>query len=385
MTPRQLRRTLVVVSSLLALPIVVQSQGAARSSAALTTWTATERWRVDGTEGGASGFGDVRDLLVGADSTLWVLDFKEQAIRRYAPSGRLLGVVGRAGAGPGEFRNANGMLRHGDGTVWVNDPANGRFSLFRADGTFARQHLLPSFGFSYRWEAWFDRVRNEVVESSVAPVGDDYRSVWRRIAADGTSPGRLDVPACADPEAIATRLPIWRAESPNGSGAGGPYPFSAGGGHASLGDGTLWCADPRAPRAARLRLAGGDTVAVTAPSITPLPVTPAERTQAIADLRTRLARYTTNDFDPARVPSTKPPIASLHVDDDGRLWIRHSEASGPPRTTFDVHDQRGQHLGRVVVPYRAAYAPPRARGRSLWLAVVDEDGVVSIARFALSP
>jgi hypothetical protein len=377
---RTLDRVLAHMTALLALaPAAVQAQTSP------TVWRVTEQWRVDGTERSGVGFAQVRDAVVTGDGALWVLDFKEQAIRRYDARGRFLGTSGRPGAGPGELREANGLLRHGDGSVWVNDPPNGRLTVFSADGAFARQHVLPSFGYGYRWDAWFDAARNEVVDGSTRKVGEEYRSVWRRVSGDGADRGVLTVPPCADRELRYSGMPFWKAESPNGSGSSGAYPFVTGGGFAFDGKGGVWCVDATSTRAALLHVATRDTVTMTSIALPRIPVAAAERAEEIQRIRTSVSRHARNDFDPTRVPTTKPPIASISVDDDGRLWVRHSDRYGTSRTTYDVHDARGAHLGRVTVPARVpGHLPPRASGDRVWLPVLDDDDVLQFAHFTIA-
>lgn len=293
----RLRTTLPFVA-LLAAPIVVSAQ------AAPAAWRVTERWRVDGTEQGGVGFAQVRDAVTTADAALWVLDFKEQAIRRYDARGRFLGTSGRPGSGPGELRDANGLLRHGDGSVWVNDPSNGRLTVFGANGAFLRQHVLPSLGFGFRWEAWFDGARNEVVDGSTRQVGDEYRSVWRRVATDGTDRGVLAVPPCADLELRLRGTPSWKAETPNRGGSSGFYPFTTGGGFAFDGRGAVWCANAQAARASLVRLATRDTAAVTSIALPRVPVAAAEREEWVTRIRDNVSRYARHDFDPTRVART---------------------------------------------------------------------------------
>ena len=371
--------------ALSALSLLVSSHLQAQGAPPVREWRVAEQWRVDGAEQGAAGFADLRDFVVTADNTLWTLDFKEQTIRRYDARGRFLGTSGRSGAGPGEMRNANGLLVHGDGTVWLNDPSNGRLTVFGADGRYVRQHVLPSFGFGFRWDAWFDRRTREVIDPSLAKIGEEYGRVWRRVGADGADRGVLAAPACAGLiQAGGSRaFTGWRAEGPGG--AMGAYPFTQGGGTAPTGRGGVWCAEPEATQAVLVRLGGNDTMARTALRLPRIPVDRAERTREIDAIRTRLQRYATNDFDASKVPSSKPPIAALSVDDDGRLWVRHSAPAAVTRTTFDVHDESGAHLGRVIVPDRVSMAlPPRARGPLLWVGVVDEDGVLSIVHFTMA-
>ena len=60
----------------------------------LATWRVTQQWRVDGTDAG-DGFGDVRDFVAVPDGSLWILDFKDQHIRRYDANGKALPTISR--------------------------------------------------------------------------------------------------------------------------------------------------------------------------------------------------------------------------------------------------------------------------------------------------
>jgi hypothetical protein len=57
-------------------------------------------------------------------------------VRRYDPSGRYLGAVGRSGAGPGEYRRVEGMALLGDSVLVLYDLGNARVSLFDTTGAF---------------------------------------------------------------------------------------------------------------------------------------------------------------------------------------------------------------------------------------------------------
>ncbi len=347
---------------------------------ALASWKATERWRVDGTEAG-EGFGQVRDFVVLRDQSLWVLDFKEQQIWRYSSSGAPLGKVSRRGSGPGELRNANGMAVAGDGTVWVNDPSNGRLTVFNTSGTFARQHVLPIAGYSYRWGGFYNAATREMIDATIVAEGGSDGRVWRRVDATGVDRGSFDAPTCSEP---AVRS-IYRAETPGVGSTGGQYPFTTGGGVAANGQSAIWCAGPQSTFVALLPFGKRDTLARTSVRIPPLPVSKAERDEQIALIRQRLSTYKTSDFDPAKIPVQKPGIAGLSVDDDGRLWIQHTAVFGLNTTVFDVHDAKGAHVARVTIPGKLTYGMPvKARGMSLWLAVIDDDDLVSIVHYALS-
>ncbi len=331
-------------------------------------------WQVDGSESGEP-FGDLRDYVMLKDGTTWALDFKDQIIRRYDAGGNALSIVGRKGSGPGEMRNANGLAVAPDGNVWVNDPANGRFSVFAPNGTVQRAMTLKIGGYSYRWGAWFDP-SGELVEPEIA-----REARFRRIGRDGTVLGTLAYPSCPS-GSIAMRM--YRAESPNARSTMGSYPFTTGGGAVADRRGHFWCASTQGTRVARLAYGKTDTLARTGIDLPLVPVSRDERDDAIQKIETRLATYSTSDFDRSKVPSSKSGIAAVHVDDDGRLWVAHAAPWKRTSTTYDVFDGTGKAMFRVVLPVRGVlHLPVVARGNELLVAVADADDVISLARYRL--
>ncbi len=366
------------VSLALALGLVVCSSHSSAAQPTLKTWTVSEVWRIDGTERGGEPLADPRDLAVLRDGTVWMLDFKDQQIRRFDANGRPLKPVGRQGSGPGEFKNANGMLVHPDGTVWVSDPLNARISVFSASGTVVRSIPAVIWGWRFRWEGWVDLATGNVADPQEAHA-------WRFIAPGGVAHETVARPSCA-----AGRPPTFegfRAETPRQGAMMGPYPFTVGGGKAPTGRGALWCAEANSRTVALVRVGRGDTLAQTSIDIPPMVVPRGERDSVVAVLRTRISTYATNDFDESKVPFRKPGIALLTVDDDGRLWVQHAQRFGETGPTFDVHDARGQHLGRLTLPrpmHQAGWLPLKARGDFIWVVTVDADGVPEIAKYRIT-
>jgi len=347
----------------------------------LATWRATELWRVDGTDAG-DGFGDIRDIVVLKDGSAWILDAKDQHIRRYDGNGKPLATIARKGSGPGELQKPNGMVMRGDATVWVNDQPNARLSVFGADGRFVHQYLLSITSRGYRWGAWIDRPTGHLMDPMLQSRSGKSVSVWRRITAAGQDAGIVEIPSCGAPEYTATS---WQAETKGKGMLASTYPFMSGGGLAPTGEGTAWCASPRSRNVVLVRIGKNDTVSRTPLDIPPVPVGAVERDSAITRAATQARAYATTTFDAARVPRTKPGVASLHVDEDGRLWVQHGRKFGERSTTYDIHDTRGAHLGRVVVPFAVVdYLPVRARGNDAWVPAKDEDDVVSIVRMRLA-
>ena len=52
---------------------------------------------------------NVNQIIATENGTIYALDSYEQSVRVFGPSGELLRRLGRKGAGPGEFTNANEM------------------------------------------------------------------------------------------------------------------------------------------------------------------------------------------------------------------------------------------------------------------------------------
>jgi hypothetical protein len=364
MRHRELTRliaTVVALTTPLIAPLHAQS---------LTARTATLVWQVDGAESGEP-FGDLRDFVLLPNGHVWALDFKDQVIRRYDDAGRSLPTVGRKGSGPGELRNANGLAVAPDGAVWANDPANSRFTILSGSGAYQRALTVPISGYGYRWGAWFDR-SGELVEPA---FGREAR--FRRITQAGAVAGSWDYPEC--PSGAAPPL-AFRAETPGKGTTTGSYPFTTGGGVVADRRGHFWCAAARGTRVARLAYGNRDTLARTAIEFPAL----AERDDAIRQVETRLAKYSTSTFDRSKVPTTRPGIAALFVDLDGRLWVAHTRAESATSSTFTVCNERGAVLFRVTFPARVnSYLPLLARGDDVIVAATDADDVVSLRKYRM--
>jgi hypothetical protein len=368
----------------LALLFLASAPWLSAQSGSVASWKASAVWRVDGTEAGEPFF-DLRDFVVAKDGGLWALDFKDQTIRRFDGGGKPLSNVSRKGSGPGELSNANGLVILDDGTVWANDPRNGRLTVFGADGKFLRQHTLAIRGYGWRWEAWLDRTSNMLVDQFINQrPGGSSSMEWRHIGRDGAIRDTFPLPTC-----MSGTAPVYSGFQAETKGKGNmyrQYPFANGGGLAADGRGGAWCAVPGSARVALVRIGKNDTIAQTTLPLAPIPVTKVERDEAIAEILKSVSTYATNNFDASKIPSAKPPIARLSVDDEGRLWVQHTARHGDTSVTFDVHDRTGKHLGRVRFPQRPASSglPVRARGNDVWIALMDADDVVGIARYRLS-
>jgi 6-bladed beta-propeller len=78
-------------------------------------------------------FALLADASLGANGEIYALDRRAQSVLRFDRTGRLLGTIGRAGQGPGEFADPFSM-EVVDDRIWILDSTNRRASAFSLDG-----------------------------------------------------------------------------------------------------------------------------------------------------------------------------------------------------------------------------------------------------------
>jgi len=92
-----------------------------------------------------SGFYGPRDLAIGPNNQIYIVDQGRTRIARFQPSSESFSAVwGAAGSGDGEFKDSTGIAV-GDGLVFVADLGNGRIQVFDLEGKFVRQWPVPSW------------------------------------------------------------------------------------------------------------------------------------------------------------------------------------------------------------------------------------------------
>lgn len=79
-----------------------------------------------------SWFATVTSIAIGPDGNLFVADFYNHRIQKFAPDGTFLTSLGEAGNGPGQFRYAIAVAIGDDGTVFAVDYGNNRIEKWRS-------------------------------------------------------------------------------------------------------------------------------------------------------------------------------------------------------------------------------------------------------------
>jgi len=312
-------------------------------------------------------FGNIVDMGVGADGTLYVLDRMAQEIRVFDAQGGHQRTIGGAGQGPGEFSSfAESLVVFAD-TLLVSDAGRRNVQRFLTDGTFLSETAQPEPRSARLW--WDKAAEGFLVRSRETVTRDD--GSW------GSADRLLRVPVEAtlsgpDPSAADT---VFRFEYPQSDiGARGnpklPFIVNAPVWAALVGDAWAWT-HLEADRV-WIHDAGGDLVRVVSHEAwVARPASATDHTTLTALMREKL---TLLGGDPAAVdqlevisPDRMPAVTALVGDPDGSLWVqRMGEVSSvhpmalnapePPRgwggTHWDILDGEGRWIRSVTLPAR---------------------------------
>jgi hypothetical protein len=350
---------------------------ACRQETAETHWTLTETLRIGGAEVGPTSFDYVKSIAVDSLGRLFIYDRSTQDIRLFGADGRLVRVIGRKGSGPGELRDAEGIAFSRDGKLWARDAANGRFTIFDGEGVFERHWPMAYCSSQGAWDPRPDREGRLLDQDCVVTDG---RADGDAILAYHTDLSRVDtlglMPECGT-RALA-ESGTWITRHANGTTYRSiPYRAAS---HNALGPGgEVWCV-PNSSRYELLlhRPGAADTVRV-ALDRPALPVTAGERDSVIAQLEEK--GPTGLDF--SRIPTVKPAIDRLTIDDQGRLWVRRMNARGA--IAFDILDPDGRLVAaaELGVHRSSVWTPFVVRGENVYAVVLDADDVQHIVRFRI--
>ncbi len=292
-------------------------------------------------------FGAVSGLALDGAGRIVVADGQASELRAYDTDGTFLYRVAGSGEGPGEVLSPCCLGRDGEGTVWVRDGGNARYSGFRTGPSSAefvevRRMLHGATNF---WAPLHFR-GDSLIDAGMAP-GDDGRThrVRHLLAPDGGA-GRLPDAQDPDLEEIGAGRTVDRRTADGAVRLFLHIPFGPAWLAAPGPDG-LW-ADAVSSEY-RIRIVGpdGDAVVVEGPSGRGPELSADERERA--GERIEEYRHMVGQRVDLNVPAAKPILAALFFDADGRLWVARSVGPGEPRRA-DLHAPDGTLLERREWP-----------------------------------
>jgi hypothetical protein len=345
------------------------------------TWRLEETLRIGSDADGPYLFADIRGVVPGASGSIFVLDYKAQEIRLFDATGRFVQQVARRGSGPGEIKDANGLLVAPNGDVWVNDPANARWSVFSPGGTFLRQHTIPILGFGYIWNGVIDTAGIVFDPVSVPGEGRTYRQMIRRVRPDGHVVDSLPGRGC-ELRGTGGQPAYFSVRSRTGGGMM-QIPFLPSPVRVIDRRGSTWCSSRDRYEVLQIHLERGDTLRRISLATQPVAVPRAERDSEVAKVRAFFTKMGAPEPDYGRIPSVKPAIETIDVDSRGRLWVRPSTAD-TTKTRLDIWEPGAPRPVTVLAPWRISqWVHAHISNDTLFTWILDESDAPVVVRAVL--
>jgi hypothetical protein len=328
-------------------------------------------------------FGDVRGIEAGRDGTIYVLDYQASEVRAFDAEGRYLRTVAGKGEGPGEITEANGIVLVRDSVLWIQDHGKWKMIGVSPAGEEVGRIPMPVLAYGYIWSGTVDdagrvwKKENHSDEPYVYPPKEGLM--------EGASRAYMVSydPAAEVKDSVSLGDERYRTVISRNSQGGYTYrqiPFDARPITVVDQEGTIWRTASASYRVARLN-GPGDTLLVIESDTPAPPVTDADRSRYVNMVveQSPADRRVAEDV-AALMPETKPVVASLTVDDEGRLWIGRAVAEDAD-PEYDVFDPDGGYRGTVVLGFRPApYTPIRVRQDRVYAIVLDSLDVPYVAR-----
>jgi len=336
-------------------------------------WELVPELTIGGAEEGPASFSEIRMLAVDGAGRIYVLEPKDHEARLFGPDGSFIRRFGGWGEGPAEFQNPNGIVVDHQDRAWVYVPRLQRLALFDSAGTFlrTRPHQYGSVG--PRLIGDIDSTGRFLV-SELVRRDTTFRTKLLRVDWASGVTDTLDWPDCGVPYAKGFTFPRgWM-----------PLPFAAGRFERLDGRGFTWCADAAELRIHQYRVGDSIPLRTLLEVATPVPVAESERDSAIAQAEAfkKLAGPASLDY--SMIPTTKPVLQDLAMDEMGRVWVVAETVAGLRLHGFQAD---GTPLGSAPLTVAVATrGPPMVvRNGRVHLVTLDQDEVPSVRVFRIRP
>lgn len=351
--------------------------------------------------------GEIADVALGKDGSLYVFDRQVPVVRHYDASGKFLRNIGRAGSGPGEYRSASGIATMPDGRLLVWDTGNWRINVYSASGDALTQWTTPS-GMSGGGTAQYSRAIFVDTSGMVITrkATHDFRSLsqrtlWLRFRPDGIPADTIHEPPAAIMGTVSARA--------GNVSTSAPVPFAPIRLVAMSPLGYLVSGYP-SRYAFEIHQPGRAVVSVRR-DVKPEPVSRSERAEGRRNIEERMRQTDpTWSWNGPDIPEHKPLYYGLVTGLDGRIWLSLTAETGPrigglsgvssvgqgaPRarapatdrgpskpTLYDVFEPDGRYLGQVQVPAGAAAVV--RKGDQVWAVAFGDDDVPRLKRYRIN-
>jgi DNA-binding beta-propeller fold protein YncE len=344
-----------------------------RADDGVARWTLQRVATIDPDSAGLNA--SIRSIAADGDGNVYVAGYGAGGIYVFDSTGRSVRVLGRAGSGPGEFKNRYSLAWAGD-TLAVYDPENGRVELVDRMGNWVASEpsLRITGGSDVRL---YQSGRRAFFRPSYQKVAgsDGIRSTLIRSGL-GVAPDTLILP---EDNAGQPFTLICRSDKGIGFESSRYAPQSR---TAVSPDGDLitWRTDQY-----RLTFTRNDSQAFRVISYDqlPIPLTDSMWALDLADYEKWRKQWSGADCDAGslRKPETVWLLNAVEFDDQRRVWV---EGMQHDSMMLAVYDTAGRQIASMPAPERDLDVPYVVRGDRLYEVEVDEDGLqkVVVYRFA---
>jgi hypothetical protein len=372
-------------------------EGHGSEQASVPEWTLVRELTVGSLDGREDALTRIGSLALGTQEEVFVSQPDEFVVRVFDPEGHARGKFAGQGDGPGEFRGMGPIRRLAD-TLYVFDFRNGRTSLFSEDGRFlySFQYAPPELGEGL-WP-----VPTWLLEDGTVLVDPGY--VMAAVA-DGTVSEIPVVRTTREGEVLDTvatyplrSRPFAGREGSTSFGSDNPFPYNPKIAY-SPSQRELIIVDAPVSRSGErttfsvLRLSlGGDTVGIHRIPFEPVEL-PGPVKDSVIDAEVegytrgpspliRSRRTARTDIEKAwDLPDFYPPVSSVQIGSDGRIWIRREDLPGP-LLWWDLLAPQGTVVARFRLP--SGLDLRDSRGAVVWGTERDQLGVDYLVRFRIT-
>ena len=311
-----------------------------------------------------------------SDGAFVIGDVMNSRIAVFNAQGRLEKMIGRKGAGPGEFSNMAWARVYRSDSIATYDRAQRRVTVFSRSGTPVRSVIITSPGDGWGPEAIALLTDGRIlvqgtraIGAEAAPPGIHVAAMELWVYSSAGSPVKRIAGDLVDLEWVKLASPKLLM----------PRPFAAVSLIASR-DSSVFVADSADAPIRELSVAGSEVRRIGARTGTRTPskdhVTEYRERELATARRSNNANalvMQTQILDATPFPDRVPALRRMFVDRDGRLWVEEYPAARATRQRFRVYAPGGRLLANVVGPDRGRVLD--VQGMRALVAWSDPDGV----------
>jgi hypothetical protein len=286
--------------------------------------------------------------------------------------------VGRLGAGPGEFRNANGLVVLPNGDIVVNDPQNVRFTVLAPTGALRRSVPVQMWGWTYAWDAWLHDGRLHELIAVRAEGSRSMTQMLRRWTSDLQRADTVASPSCQAAPAVALGAGSIRLEGPNG-GSVMSVPFQSPVRRSAIvpGRGDRWLGNGHVNELLRVSPAACTPLGTVRLSGRRPMVSAEERRRTEENIRAAARRIGAPDPDLSVIPRERPWFDHVFADASGNAWVLRVDERGAARREIYGPDGRLIATLASVLPFET-HRPHLITATHVYGFASDEDGLLSL-------